>query len=106
MPFSLAGAPSTFQGLMQNVFNNELDGFVVVYLDDVLVYSQTKEKHLVSLRRALQRIRDQQLFIGISKCEFVTQKEKYLGYIIEQGIISPGPRKAEALKNYPGDWRM
>ncbi|PHJ23365.1 retrotransposon ty3-gypsy subclass, partial [Cystoisospora suis] len=101
MPFGLAGAPSTFQRLIQNVFINELDDFVVVYLDDVFVYSATKEEHLIHLRKVLQWIREHRLYAGINKCEFVTQKVKYLGYIIEQGSISPDPRKVEALKNYP-----
>ncbi|PHJ18928.1 retrotransposon ty3-gypsy subclass [Cystoisospora suis] len=97
----LARAPSTFQRLMQNVFINELDEFVVVYLDDVLVYSESKAEHLNHLRRVLQRIKDQQLSVGIRKCGFVTQKVKYLGYIIEQGRMSPGPRRVKALKSYP-----
>ncbi|PHJ22543.1 retrotransposon ty3-gypsy subclass [Cystoisospora suis] len=101
MLFGLAGAPSTFQRLMQNVFINELDEYLIVYHDDELIYSRTKDEHLNHLTKVLRRIREHQLYVGINKCEFVVQKVKYLGYIIQKGSIPPDLRKVEALKNYP-----
>ncbi|PHJ18537.1 rna-directed dna polymerase, partial [Cystoisospora suis] len=80
MPFGLAGAPSRFQSLMQNIFLEELDEFVIVYLDDVLVYSKTKEEHLQHLQRVFTKMREQRLYVKLSKCEFCQQQVQYLGF--------------------------
>ncbi|PHJ18926.1 retrotransposon ty3-gypsy subclass [Cystoisospora suis] len=96
-----AGAPSTFQGVMQNTFTRELDEYVVVYLDDVLVYLKTKELHYAHLKVVLQRRRDARLFVGLSKCELVTQKVQYLGFVIEPGGVGPDPEKVEAIQQWP-----
>ncbi|PHJ17658.1 retrotransposon ty3-gypsy subclass, partial [Cystoisospora suis] len=100
-PFGLAGAPSTFQRLMQNTFMKELDEYVVVYLDDVLIYSKTKELHYDHLKNVLQRMRDARLFVGLSKCELVTQIVQYLGFVIEPGGVGPDPEKVEAVQRWP-----
>ncbi|PHJ17715.1 retrotransposon ty3-gypsy subclass [Cystoisospora suis] len=101
MPFGLAGAPSTFERVMQNTFMKELDEYVVVYLGDVLVYSKTKEVHYDHLRVVLQRMRDARLFVGLSKCELVTQKVQYLGFVIEPGGVGPDPEKVQAVQQWP-----
>ncbi|PHJ19523.1 retrotransposon ty3-gypsy subclass [Cystoisospora suis] len=101
MPFGLAGAPSTLQRMMQNTFMKELDEYVVVYLDDVLVYSKTKDLHYDHLRVVLQRMRDARLFVELSKCELVPQKVQYLGFVIEPGGVGADPGKVQAVQQWP-----
>ncbi|PHJ18031.1 retrotransposon ty3-gypsy subclass, partial [Cystoisospora suis] len=101
MPFGLARAPSTFQRVMQNTFMKELDEYVVVYLDDVLVYSKTKDLHYDHLRVVVQRVRHARLLVGLSKCELVTQKVQYLGFVIEPGGVGPDPGKVQAVQQWP-----
>ncbi|PHJ16379.1 retrotransposon ty3-gypsy subclass, partial [Cystoisospora suis] len=105
MPFGLAGAPSTFQRMMQHVFIRELDEFVIVYLDDVLVYSRSRLEHYNHLRIVLQRLRENRLYVGVTKCEFVKQKVQYLGFIIEPGGIAPDPDKVTTIREWPVELR-
>jgi hypothetical protein len=70
MSFGLTNAPAFFMNLMNNVFMDYLDKFVVVFIDDILIYSQSKEEHADHLRMVLQRLREHQLYAKLSKCEF------------------------------------
>ena len=70
MPFGLTNAPATFMDLMHRVFQRYLDQFVVVFIDDILICSQSKEEHEDHLRIVLQELRDNQLYVKFSKCEF------------------------------------
>jgi hypothetical protein len=70
MSFGLANAPTFFMNLMNNVFMNYLDKFVVVFIDDILIYSQSEEEHADHLKMVLQRLREHQLYVKLSKCEF------------------------------------
>ena len=70
MPFGLTNAPAAFMDLMQRVFRDLLDTTVVVFIDDILVYSRSYEEHATHLRVVLQRLRDHQLYAKFSKCEF------------------------------------
>jgi hypothetical protein len=70
MSFGLTNAPAYFMYLMNSVFMPELDKFVVVFIDDILIYSKTKEDHTNHLRVVLQRLRDHRLYAKFSKCEF------------------------------------
>jgi hypothetical protein len=70
MPFGLANAPATFVDLMNRVFHDFLDQFVVVFIDDILIYSKSLEEHEDHLRRVLQRVREERLYAKFSKCEF------------------------------------
>ena len=101
MPFGLSGAPATFQRLMQNIFINELDEFVVIYLDDVLVYSRTREEHMQHLRRVLEKAREHKLFLQLPKCEIVKQRVNYLGFVIEPGKVSADPKKVKTIQEWP-----
>lgn len=74
MPFGLAGAPPTFQGLVQNFFMSVLDEFVVVYLADVLIYCDPKELHFQHLSLVFHKTREARLSARLSKCELVTQR--------------------------------
>ena len=70
MPFGLTNAPATFMDLMNRVFHPYLDQFVIVFIDDILVYSKNTKEHAVHLRIVLQSLQDKQLYAKFSKCEF------------------------------------
>jgi hypothetical protein len=88
LPFGLTNAPATFQRLMNEVFHDYIrEGFVVVYLDDVLIYSKTEEEHLGQLERVFTRLREHQLLAKLVKCSFFEKQLRYLGHIIgENGL--------------------
>ena len=79
MPFGLCNAPSTFQRLMNTVFEKELNSFILVYLDDILVYSRSIGEHWAHLRCAFDRLRRAKLYARLHKCEFLKDKVDYLG---------------------------
>jgi hypothetical protein len=82
MSFSLTNAPAYFMHLMNNVYMDYLDKFVVVFIDDILVYTQNEQEHEEHLRKVLQRLRDCQLYAELSKCEFSISEVLFLGHII------------------------
>src|SRR5262249_9083556 len=102
MPFGLTNAPATFSTLMNQVFHDYLDKFVVVYIDDIVVYSASLEEHLVHLRLVFDRLRKHQLYVKMEKCEFGQPKIKYLGHVVEQGRIRMDKQKVRAIQ----DWRI
>ena len=101
MPFGLTNAPSTFQRAMNNIFRSILYKYVLVYLDDIIIYSETYEEHLQHLREVLKRVKKANLRLNKKKCEFVKREIEYLGYIISIDGIRPNEKKVEAIKNYP-----
>ena len=87
MQFGLTNAPATFMHLMQQIFRPYLDDFVIVFLDDILIYSKTLDDHYRHLRLVLQVLRQKKLYAKASKCEFFTNEIEFLGHIInERGI--------------------
>jgi Reverse transcriptase (RNA-dependent DNA polymerase) len=70
MPFGLTNAPSTFQAVMNNVFREYLDDFIMVYIDDILIFSRTEEDHFRHVKLILARLRQRKLFAKLSKCDF------------------------------------
>ena len=82
MPFGLTNAPSAFMDLMNRVFHPYLDQFVVVFIDDILVYSKDAQEHERHLRIVLQILRENQLFAKLSKCDFWVKEVSFLGYIV------------------------
>ena len=82
MPFGLMNAPAAFMDLMHRVFQPYLDQFVVVFVDDILIYSQSEEEHEDHLRIVLQALRDHQLYVKFSKCEFWLTEVKFLGHVV------------------------
>lgn len=85
---------------MQSVFMEELDDFVVVYLDDVLIFWKSREEHLRHLRHVFQRMRDQRLFVKLSKCDLAAQRVQYLGFVIEPNGVSADPDKMEVIRSW------
>ena len=97
MSFGLTNAPAHFMYLMNSVFMPELDKFVVVFIDDILIYSKTKEEHAEHLRIVLQRLRDHQLYAKFSKCEFWLNKVPFLGHVISEEGIAVDPGKVQEV---------
>ncbi|GBG86047.1 hypothetical protein CBR_g40948 [Chara braunii] len=101
MPFGLTNAPATFQAAMTNEFRAMLDPFVLVYLDDILVYSRSLEDHLGHLRRVLETLRRAKYKANPYKCEFVRQELEYLGHFVTPEGISPVSDKIQAVQEWP-----
>jgi hypothetical protein len=87
MSFGLTNALAYFMYLMNKVFMEYLDKFVVVFIDDILVYSRSKEEHEEHLHLALQKLREHRLYAKLSKCEFWMKQVAFLGHIISKGGI-------------------
>jgi hypothetical protein len=101
MSFGLTNAPAYFMYLMNSVFMNELDKFVVVFMDDILIYSKSKAEHAKHLRIVLQRLRDHKLYAKFSKCEFWLDSVMFLGHTISKDGISVDPSKVQEAM----DWK-
>ena len=101
MPFGLCNAPSTFQRLMNTVFEQELNSFILVYLDDILVYSHSIGEHWGHLRCAFDRLRRAKLYARLHKCEFLKDKVDYLGFEVGQDGIRTSPEKVRAILDWP-----
>ncbi|KAH9705011.1 Endonuclease [Citrus sinensis] len=100
MPFGLTNAPAAFMDLMNRVFHPYLDRFVIVFIDDILVYSRSQEDHEEHLRTVLQTLRQKQLYAKFSKCEFWLDKVVFLGHVISAEGIYVDPQKIEAVVNW------
>eukprot|EP00961_Rhodomonas_salina_P125654 1692827-Rhodomonas_salina.2 len=101
MPFGLQGAPSCFQRLMNHYLRHYLGKFVLVYLDDILIYSNSEKEHMKHIKIILDILRDKQLFAKPSKCDFFRTQVQFLGYIISEGQIATDPAKISAVKDWP-----
>src|SRR6266498_731095 len=97
MPFGLKGAPATFQHLMTKVLGPYLYEFVMVYLDDIIIFFQTMDEHLQHMRKVLEVLRQAGLKLKLEKCEFAKRQLKYLGFIVREFGIKPDPEKVKAI---------
>jgi hypothetical protein len=100
VPFGLSNAPIVFMCLMNGVFKEYLDKFVIVFLDDILIYSKSEEEHEKHLRMVLQVLREHKLYAKLSKCIFYQKKIHYLGHIISTDGIEVDPEKIEAIRGW------
>ena len=96
--FGLTNAPAYFMNMMNKVFMEDLDKFVVVFIDDILVYSATAEEHEQHLRVVLEKLRQNQLYAKFSKCEFWLEELAFLGHILTTKGVAVDPTKIKAVK--------
>eukprot|EP00253_Pinus_taeda_P009062 PITA_09062 len=101
LPFGLTNAPATFMCLMNSIFHQYLDRFVLIFIDDILVYSRTIEEHQEHLRKVLQTLQEHQLYAKFSKCDFFKEEIQYLGHVITKEGIAVDPEKIKAIMDWP-----
>lgn len=97
MPFELTNAPATFCTLMNKILQPFLTRFVVVYLDDIVVYSKPLDEHVEHLREVFQTLRENEMFVKEDKCTFAQRKVSFLGYIVGGGKIRMDESKVRAI---------
>lgn len=100
MPFGLTNAPATFMSLMNQVFYDYVDDFIIIYLDDILVYSRNDQQHLAHLEKVLQRLQNHQLYVKMSKCAFFLSSIQFLGHVVSGNGISVDPSKTAAITEW------
>ena len=100
MSFGLTNAHAYFIYLINKVFMEYLDKFVIVFIDDILVYSKNKEEHEEHLRLVLQKLREHQLYAMFSKCEFWLKEVSFLGHIISNGGVAVDPKKVRDVLSW------
>nr|CAD1838500.1 unnamed protein product [Ananas comosus var. bracteatus] len=106
MPFGLTNAPATFCTLMNNLFHDHLDKFVVIYLDDIVVYSKTLEEHVEHLRIVFQTLKEHSLYVKKEKCYFAQKEIMFLGHRVGGGLIGMDEEKIRAIKEWRAPTRV
>src|SRR5436305_3978245 len=101
MPFRLTNVPATFQTVMQDILRSYLDGFILVYIDDILIFSKTKKDYFKYIHLVLDKLRENQLYAKLSKCDFLTDSIEYLRHVVTSEGIKVDPHKIKAIKEWP-----
>ena len=101
MPFGLTNASATFMSLMNTIFHAYLGKFIIVFVDDILVYSNNEEDHVKHLFITLQVLRENQLFAKLSKCDFWLKEVNFLGHIISKAGVAVDPSKVKVVTEWP-----
>src|ERR1700720_4881341 len=102
MFFRLTNSPVTFQAMMNNMFRELIsEGKIVVYLDNIHIFSQTLDEHRVIVKRVLQILRENKLYLKAEKCEFEKEEIRFLGIIIGYGRMCMDPEKVKAVAEWP-----
>jgi hypothetical protein len=97
MPFGLTNAPASFQKIINHVLREYIDDFIIVYLDDILIFLKTFKEHEKHIHRVLQTLQNANLLVKPDKCNFYIQEVKFLGHIISPGEIQMDPNKIAAI---------
>ena len=97
MPFGLTNAPVAFMDLMNRAFKPYIDRFVIVFIDDILIYSKDEESHEQHLTVVLQTLREHKLYAKYDKCEFWLKQVSFFGHVVSEGGISMDPSKIEVV---------
>ena len=100
MPFGLTNAPTAFMDLMNRVFRPYLDKFVVVFIDDILIYSKNRDEHADHLRMVLQTLREHQLYGKLKKSELSLEKVVFLGHVVTKEGIKVDPQKVKTITEW------
>ena len=100
MPFGLTNAPAVFQALVNDVLRDMLNVFVVIFLDDILIYSKTPAEHTQHVRAVLERLLENRLFVKAEKCEFHAKTVEFLGHIIQKGAVRADSKKVQAVLDW------
>jgi hypothetical protein len=101
LPFGLCNAPATFMRLMHDIFRDELDRCVLIYLDDILIFSPSIEQHLRDIQTILEKLRQHRLYAKLSKCEFLKKEILFLGHLISPDGLRMDPEKVKAILEWP-----
>lgn len=101
MPMGLRNSPATFQTLMNEIFYDHIGNFIVIYLDDILIYSDNREDHFKHLRIVLERLKENQLYVGKSKCEIMTEETEFLGLKVGKDGIKIGKERKKLVRDWP-----
>jgi hypothetical protein len=98
MPFSLTNAPATYQALVNNVLREHLDIFVITYLDNILIYSQSKKEHKEHIYKILTLLQQHHLLVDPDKCKWHQKEVEFLGHIVGKDRVKISPEKIKVVK--------
>ena len=101
MPFGLTNTSSTFMQLMNEVLKKFLGKFIIVYLDDILIFSKTLDEYLLDIHRVLERLREEKFLINLNKCSFVKREVVYLGFVVSAEGLKMDPEKLKVILEWP-----
>ena len=106
MPFGLTNAPAAFQRFMNDIFSDLLNVSVIIYLDDILIYSNNPADHKKHVREVLRRLHENGLYACLDKCHFSEDNIEYLGFILSKDRLKMDPSKVQTIQYWPGPCKV
>ena len=100
MPFGLVNAPATFEAMMNTILSDFLDHVVVVYLDDILIYSKNEEEHIALVKKVLAQLEEYDLAVSTTKSVFHVKEVEFLGYMVAVDRVTMSKRKVQSIKDW------